>query len=142
MVSRKRFEESLYLAQTSRFIALLIASTDTANSLHLFIALVQGHDEYISEGTLAHYFLFLPLTIRLIYFPSLTVRYDTQQYIAMANILSFLPNEIKLSIYENLEDLDDALRLSQTCEIFHAHKSKIQKTVIVSNLKAWICQKV
>ena len=53
----------------------------------------------------------------------------------MANTLIGLPNELKLTIYDHLKDLDDALHLSQTCKLFHGHKKVIQKQVIVRNSK-------
>lgn len=54
----------------------------------------------------------------------------------MANTLVGLSNEIKDSIYEHLEDLDDAWHLSQTCKVFQAQLRIIQKKVIVRKFKA------
>lgn len=58
----------------------------------------------------------------------------------MATTLIGLSDELKLSIYGRLEDLDVALHLSQTCKLFHGQKGNIQKKVIVRRSRAWIMQ--
>ena len=53
----------------------------------------------------------------------------------MATTLVGLSNDLKVSIYEHLEDLDDAWHLSQTCRVFQAQLRTIQKKVIVRKSK-------